>query len=339
MADMERTYRFLQLVAVLGFCVAGFHNSTSAQNQAVLGALKDNTLYQSATGAVSNGAGEAFFVGRTAQPSESIRRGLLAFPIAENIPQGSTVLSVTLTLHMSRTSLSEPTTPVGLHRVLGDWGEGTSNANGNEGTGATATTNDATWIHRFFDASPWTSPGSDFSTQSSASVSVTGVGFYTWESTTSLVGDVQNWVDNPGANFGWVLIGNEGSAATSKRFDSKENIDTTVRPQLTVSYLPVLADVEQGASLPHSPALQQNYPNPFNPSTTIGYTVTGLGSGWVRLSVHDLLGREVAVLVNERKEPGSHSVNWNASGMASGVYLYNLTAGSFVQTRKMVYTR
>jgi hypothetical protein len=59
----------------------------------------------------------------------------------------------------------------------------------------------------------------------------------------------------------------------------------------------------------------------------------------VRLSVHDLLGREVAVLVNERKEPGSHSVHWNASGMASGVYLYNLTAGSFVQTRKMVYTR
>jgi len=87
--------------------------------------------------------------------------------------------------------------------------------------------------------------------------------------------------------------------------------------------------------------LSQNYPNPFNPVTTIGYTIAGtgheaLGTSSVRLSVYDMLGREVAVLVDERKEPGSYSVTFDASGLASGVYFYRIRAGDFVQTRKSV---
>jgi len=86
-----------------------------------------------------------------------------------------------------------------------------------------------------------------------------------------------------------------------------------------------------------------NYPNPFNPSTTIQYCV-GSGvrdadAGWVRLAVYDLLGREVAVLVNDRKEPGNHSVQWDATGMSSGVYLCRFKAGSFVETRAMLLLR
>jgi len=94
--------------------------------------------------------------------------------------------------------------------------------------------------------------------------------------------------------------------------------------------------------------LFDNYPNPFNPTTTIGFRVagtgmgsgvSGLGSRWVKLTVYDLLGREVAELVNEMMAPGDYSVRWNAAGFASGVYFYRLTAGSYVESRKMILVR
>jgi hypothetical protein len=74
--------------------------------------------------------------------------------------------------------------------------------------------------------------------------------------------------------------------------------------------------------LPEVCRLEQNYPNPFNPVTTIGYRVSGPGSMWVRLAVYDVSGREVRVLVSERKEPGRHEVRFDGAGLASGVYFY-----------------
>lgn len=90
-------------------------------------------------------------------------------------------------------------------------------------------------------------------------------------------------------------------------------------------------------------ALSQNYPNPFNPFTFIKYTI-GVASGGgqvacVRLVVYDLLGREVATLVNEPKASGSYEVSFDGSGLASGVYIYRLTAGSFVQTKTMALVK
>lgn len=96
-------------------------------------------------------------------------------------------------------------------------------------------------------------------------------------------------------------------------------------------------------TLPGQMTLSQNFPNPFNPATTIRYEVPerapGSASsavGVVRLVVYDILGRQVATLVNEKKVPGRYEVTFNASGLASGVYLYRLSAGDFVQTRKMI---
>jgi hypothetical protein len=83
--------------------------------------------------------------------------------------------------------------------------------------------------------------------------------------------------------------------------------------------------------------LYQNYPNPFNPSTTISFSIPRTEN--VSLKVYDLLGREVATLVDGRKEAGEHSVKWNAEGFASGVYFCRLKAGDFVQTRKLVLVR
>jgi glucuronoarabinoxylan endo-1,4-beta-xylanase len=78
----------------------------------------------------------------------------------------------------------------------------------------------------------------------------------------------------------------------------------------------------------------QNYPNPFNPTTVVSYQLPVAGN--VKLSVYDLLGREVAVLANERKMPGTYEVTFDGSNLASGVYLYRLQSGSLVQTRKLL---
>ena len=84
-------------------------------------------------------------------------------------------------------------------------------------------------------------------------------------------------------------------------------------------------------------ALQQNYPNPFNPSTKIKYSIPQ--SSNVLIKVYDVLGSEVETLVNEEKPIGTYELNWNAANLPSGVYLYRLQAGDFVQTRKMILLR
>ena len=101
---------------------------------------------------------------------------------------------------------------------------------------------------------------------------------------------------------------------------------------------------EPSAGLPVSFSLSQNYPNPFNPSTVIRFQVPA--ASHVRLVVFDILGREVNVLVNEQKTPGTYEVKFSAnggstsgggaSGLASGVYFYRMQAGDFVDTKKFV---
>ena len=199
---------------------------------------KDNTLYESALGSLSNGAGQHLFAGRTEVLAGAlIRRGLIAFDVAGEIPAGSTILSASLTLNMSRTNLAAGPRTVSLYRVLADWGEGTSDPfGGGEGGGAPSTPGDATWIHRFFDFNFWLSSGGDFLFAPSASSVVGGVGFYTWGPTPSLRADVQGWLDTPASNFGWILIGDESTFPTTKRFDSKDNPIPTLRPVLVVQF-------------------------------------------------------------------------------------------------------
>jgi photosystem II stability/assembly factor-like uncharacterized protein len=90
-------------------------------------------------------------------------------------------------------------------------------------------------------------------------------------------------------------------------------------------------------TVPEGFCLFQNYPNPFNPRTGVRFQVPGVSD--VNIAVYDILGREVAVLVHERKLPGSYEVTFDGSGLASGVYFYRLTAGTFAQTRKLVLLR
>lgn len=155
---------------------------------------QDNSLIQQTNPAtqLSNGQGD-IFVGRTNQDGQgpatiSIRRGLIQFDIAGNIPAGATITSVSLTLRDVMGLNGDPS--VDLHRVLQAWGEGNSFQNG--GMGAPATDNDATWLYRFYNAanpgsSPaWATPGGSFDPSISGSAIVSddlgGGQSFTWSS-------------------------------------------------------------------------------------------------------------------------------------------------------------
>jgi len=83
--------------------------------------------------------------------------------------------------------------------------------------------------------------------------------------------------------------------------------------------------------------LSQNFPNPFNPATTIQYQLPK--NGFVTLKIYDILGKEVAALVNDQKTQGRYSVNFDASRLASGVYIYQLLVNDYVSSKKMLFLK
>ena len=97
------------------------------------------------------------------------------------------------------------------------------------------------------------------------------------------------------------------------------------------------SDISTAEIAPASFELAQNYPNPFNPSTVISYSLPE--NEFVTLKVYDVLGNEVASLVNEQKTAGKYSVNFDASDLGSGVYFYTLKAGANMQSRKMILVK
>jgi hypothetical protein len=210
-----------------------------------LSATQDNTLYEDLNGTLSNGAGMRIFAGTTATPKT--RRALIAFDIAADIPSSATITGAALTMNMVQAANVNFADALELHRVTVDWGEGESNAagssggNGGEGAGGTAEPGDATWKHSFSPNTDWANLGGDFLSTVSAAQNVSGTGFYTW-SAPQLVADVQDMLDSPHTNFGWILLGNESSAATVKQFNSRESSNP---PVLTIDYdLPSLVDAD-----------------------------------------------------------------------------------------------
>jgi hypothetical protein len=199
------------------------------------------------------------------------------------------------------------------------------------------------------DASPWTT-----------------VDWIGWRLVPWSMGDISTTGLNPATTGNWIFSGIE---------ILPDSVGATTNGRLLFSQLQVTAkavtSVQPSYGKPLTAYLEQNYPNPANPTTRISYTIgrvvapsasegrastvsaagSGLqvagsgktaGSGWqvagsdVRLTIYDVLGREVAVLVDGVQSPGRHELVFDASGLASGVYLYRLTAGSFVSTKRMV---
>jgi len=195
-------------------------------------AARDATLIEEPDGDLANGAGPAFFVGRTNQSQNSVRRGLIYFDVATAVPEKALIQSVRLTLYMSPSNSNA--TPIGMHRLLAGWGEGDSYASG--GGGDAATPGDTTWIHTFYDDGFWVKPGGHFVARASASQDVAASAFYTWESTQMMEADVRLWLAMPRRNFGWILLGDEATPQNVKSFASREEPDPSLRPVLEVTY-------------------------------------------------------------------------------------------------------
>lgn len=328
MKNRRLRYFFLLSVALL----FSFEQVTVAQLDVELTPVKDNTLFESNTGPKSNGVGDGLFVGMT--NNNLARRGLLSFDLATAIPAEAAIDSVRLTLHMSKTSSS--TRLVSVHRVLTDWGEGTSNSVlGGGGGGADATTGDATWIYTFFDTATWQNAGGDFDNISSADMQIGIIGTYTWISTARMVDDVRDWLERPEENFGWLLLGDEDAQGTAKRFDSREIANEAFVPKLHVFYS-IATDVET-ESLPTAIRLLSSYPNPFQHTTTIAYELET--PEFVTLEVFDALGRRVSTLVTARQPTGLHQAVFDGSGQPGGVYFYRLSASGSDQFGKMILLR
>jgi hypothetical protein len=297
------------------------------------GAARDNTLYESPTGSVSNGKGQYFFAGRTA--TGELRRGVLAFDVSVSIPPGVVVDSAVVVLSMSR---SRPgTAAVGLHRLLASWGEGTSDALFEEGGGAASTPGDVTWIHRFFATQNWAAAGGDFQPAASATVNVGDVGFYSWSSP-ALLADVQHWVNNPAQSFGWLLRGDEVTLGSATRFDTRESPAVTARPRLLVVIRPATDSPQESRSA----MLLGGAPNPFRARTAIAYSVQD--GGPVRLQIVDVRGRLVRTLVQAEGRPGLQRVDWDGrdgtgNAVGSGSYYAVLRSGGSERVERLVLVR
>jgi hypothetical protein len=184
--------------------------------------------------------------------------------------------------------------------------------------------------------------------------------------TTFMVRNLGGSEDSIGVSIDYVLVSPESAIAVSPTLfalapgDSHNVTFSVYPPLLTPSYysaivwvqsrfgygqtsyskamvFQVVTDVADAGEIPKTYALDQNYPNPFNPSTTISYELPH--AAWVSLKVFNTLGQEVAELLTEDKPAGVHSVQFDAGALPSGVYLYRLAAGSFVQTKKMIVVR
>lgn len=200
----------------------------------VLPAARDATLFESEFGDTASGAGNYLFAGMTAQ--NLARRALIQFDLSA-LPDGATILDARLRLHMSRTATSGVL--VDLHRVTRGWSEGLSAPFGEEGAGVPAEPGDVTWLHTRFDwETPeyWDRPGGDFIDDSSATTVVYGNGYYDWHDA-PMIDDLRGWVQDPETNAGWILLGEETTPQTAKRFGSRTHPDETVRPQLIVDFV------------------------------------------------------------------------------------------------------
>jgi hypothetical protein len=156
---------------------------------------------------------------------------------------------------------------------------------------------------------------------------------------------------DPGATY-WVNDLYNGTSTQSLGSDLSDfnvslssygSVIYTISTQEEMVILPVIPPIvsvdEQTADNPVDYNLFQNYPNPFNPSTTIRYSIVEPGN--VSIKIYDILGREIKTLVNDVRNAGTYSSTWNGDNdfgnkVSSGIYLYRMEAGSFVDTRKMI---
>lgn len=241
-------------IAILLSLLAEVPSTVSAAT-VLISATRDSTIYQNSANNSAGGAA-GIFVGSNGQGSP--RRGLIAFDVAANVPAGATITAADLQMVLGLAGNSANVT-IGLHRLDVDWGEGTAGSASipvsGGGNGFAAAIGDATWNARFHSATTptlWSGGGAagDFNPLASATSIIGGSSSvespYTWTSTAALVNDVQSWLDNPLANYGWAVVSaNESTNQSVRAFYSSEAtqnfsggaLDSAWRPTLTLAYV------------------------------------------------------------------------------------------------------
>ena len=223
------------------FCAAA---TATAQRQTVtILCTEDATLYEDAAGTLANDAGSSVFAGKNA--FGEIRRTLLKFPMTA-IPANSVIVEARVTIGLIQTtSLNQD--PISIHRVTSAWTEGATSAPSPGGGGATAANGDTTWVHREYPSTRWSNLGGDFVAQASAASTI---GFFqnsvfTMGPSVGMNADVQSWVGGQ-PNNGWMLRVDETQVQIARRFASRTNSNSTLRPRLIVTYVPAGGTTQQG---------------------------------------------------------------------------------------------
>jgi len=223
----------------------------------------------------------AFFNSGTTQ-TYLTNRGLMKFNLSSAIPAGSKILSASLTTEVT----GQPDEPwnsalFGLHRLLRDWGEG-DNTGSRPQNAADASPNEANFTHRFaFTPETWGQPGGqsgvDYVPAPSTTTWVYEAGNpYSFDSTASLVADVQLWLDQPGTNFGWMLIvQNETDNFTARRFGSRESAFDAPRLSVTYQAPPPFTKISTGNGL-----VLLEYASPTNYALQVQFTTNLINGNW-----------------------------------------------------------
>ncbi len=195
--------------------------------------VEDGTLYEDFFGDLANGAGGQAFVGDNA--SNEIRRAVLRFDFSM-APPGQRVSKATLEFSVDRMSPSGPSSrPMGIHRLHTPWTTGDSDAGDPGGGGEQPEFGDATWIHSSYPGSFWGTLGGDFDPVMTTGVTINSMTRYSI-SNVDLRDDVQNWIDNPGQNHGWLFKMNDEGSNSVVRIGTSENMDFALRPKLILEF-------------------------------------------------------------------------------------------------------
>ncbi len=288
-----------------------------AQNTITINPNKDNTLYESATGDVSNGAGDFLFFGKT--NGGDIRRALISFDISGALQPSDSIIDVSLTFEVSKVPPGNTNRTANIHRLSQDWGEGSSNAGGDEGQGTTATNGDATWTQAFFGGTapiPWNNAGGDFDANASGSISVGGTGSYSVTSAQMIL-DAQDWLTNPGNNFGWIIIGDEAANQTAKRINSRENASNPVSLDVTF-----VRPVALNSSMVESAV--NIYPNPVQSTFELNAS-----DDLISVELMDLNGKV-------KKRFNGNAGSYNIQDLERGIYLLRMEMGDRTVTQKLI---
>lgn len=253
-----------------------------SQNTVTLSPDQDNSIFELLVNR-SNGAGPEIFTGAINSDVLPLkRRSLIQFPVAEQIPANAIITDAYIELYCIKASNSGVSSNYSFHRLNESWGEG--NSVSPNGQGVQADDNEATWNTRFYFTILWMVEGGNFNSAVSATLPVNQKNEYYQWSSEQLIQDVQNMIDAPDSNFGWLLKAeDEEISGTGRAFGSKENENSEFRPKLVITY-------ETPSSLNSN--INANdwmvYPNPGKNELTIETSGSFAGE---RYQIMDMQGR------------------------------------------------